>query len=210
MSETSTIDSSIQNLEEQIEEHSKAARNILMYVFVFASMILVMGFMLSTYERFQNETALNEMAKIAYEIQRKEGSVNSPFLADLNKAINSIGSSSNSTVSSFYVFAALFVVVFGVMMAIYRFHLSEISKAQHHKLGFMRIRVAANNSDKEGFLTEVRESLTHNAFEYSTGKDKKIKSPLPGHPTSDISTSLVNKLLSNVEVKIKNEPQKSA
>lgn len=112
-----------------------------------------------------------------------------------------------------YIFAAIFVVVFvvvfGVLMSIYRFHLIEISKAEHNRLGFMRIRVAANNADKDGFQSEVREALTQNAFEYSTGKDKKVESPLPGHLTSDISTALINKLMSNIDVKLKKDAKQT-
>lgn len=107
-----------------------------------------------------------------------------------------------------YVVSGLFVVVFGVLMAVYRFHLNEVARAAHYKIGFMRIRVAANNHDKEGFLTEVRQSLTDKAFDFSPssvlgGKGKQVESPLPGHPSSDLSAMLLNKLLEGVEVKKK-------
>ena len=107
-----------------------------------------------------------------------------------------------------YALVGVFVVVFGVLMAIYRFHLNEIAKAEHSKLGFMRIRVAANNYDREGFHSEVRQSLTDRAFDYTLpslikGKDKIIESPLPGHPTSDVSTVVINKLLEGLEVRKK-------
>ncbi|MAY43231.1 MULTISPECIES: hypothetical protein [unclassified Neptuniibacter] len=109
----------------------------------------------------------------------------------------------NTTV--LYVFVVLFVVVFGVMMAIYRFHLNEISRSEQLKVGFMRIRIAANNHDKEGFLSEVRGALTNDAFTYQTGKEKKVESPLPGHPSSDISALLVNKLIDSIDLKIKDK-----
>ena len=109
-----------------------------------------------------------------------------------------------------YVLSGLFVFVFvfGVLMAVYRFHLNEVARAAHYKIGFMRIRVAANNHDNEGFLTEVRQSLTDRAFDFSPssvlgGKGKQVESPLPGHPSSDLSAMLLNKLLEGVEVKKK-------
>ena len=107
-----------------------------------------------------------------------------------------------------YALVGVFVVVFGVLMAIYRFHLNEIAKAEHNKLAFMRIRVAANNYDREGFHSEVRQSLTERAFDYSLpsligGRGKNIESPLPGHPTSDASAMIINKLLEGLEVRKK-------
>lgn len=107
-----------------------------------------------------------------------------------------------------YILAGIFVVVFGVVMAVYRFRLNEIAKATHYKIGFMRIRVAANNFDRDGFNTEVRQSLTERAFDYSassllSSKGKQVESPLPGHPTSDIFAMFLNKLLEDFELKKK-------
>lgn len=107
-----------------------------------------------------------------------------------------------------YILAGIFVVVFGVVMAVYRFRLNEIAKATHYKIGFMRIRVAANNFNRQGFHTEVRQSLTERAFDYSassllSSKGKQVESPLPGHPTSDISAMFLNKLLEGFELKKK-------
>ncbi|BBO83925.1 hypothetical protein DSCO28_44910 [Desulfosarcina ovata subsp. sediminis] len=50
---------------------------------------------------------------------------------------------------------------------------------------------------------QVRDALTQNAFEYTTGKEKKVESPLPGHPSSDLVASVLDKLLENIEIKIK-------
>lgn len=105
-----------------------------------------------------------------------------------------------------YVFAALFSVVFGVLMAIYRFHLSEISRSEQYRLGLHRIRIAANNHDKEGFNSEVRISLTQGAFDFNSGKEKKVESPLPGHPASDIGSLLTNKFLETIDIKVTNKP----
>ena len=95
-------------------------------------------------------------------------------------------------------------MVFGVLMAIYRFHLNEIAKTEKYRMGFMRIRVAAYNSENKGFDTEVRTSLTDGAFDYDQGtKGKKISNPMPGNPTSDISTVLINKFVEGFDVKPK-------
>jgi len=99
---------------------------------------------------------------------------------------------------------AIFVVVFSVFMSIYRFHLNEISKAEHFKLGFMRIRIAAHNS-KPAFQTEVRQALTERAFAYEAPpqglfKNKRVESPLPGHPPSDIAVHLLDRLLDKFEL----------
>lgn len=103
---------------------------------------------------------------------------------------------------------AIYVMVFGVLMAIYRFHLNEISRAEHFIIGFMRIRVAANNAGDEGFQSEVRTSLTEGAFSHHTVQQKgivrkQVESPIPGHPTSDVTSILLNKLLEGFEVKRK-------
>ena len=67
-----------------------------------------------------------------------------------------------------YVFmiCGLYLVVFGILVAIYRFHLVEISRNEQIKLGFWRIRIAARNT-KPGFQTEVRQSLTKDAFSFN-------------------------------------------
>ncbi len=103
---------------------------------------------------------------------------------------------------------ALFVIILSISTALYRFHQKEMTKNEHYKLGFLRIRIAANNNDKDGFGSEVRASLTSGAFTFhSEGlfdkKGKKLESPIPGHPTSELATVIVNKLLEQVEVVLK-------
>lgn len=100
---------------------------------------------------------------------------------------------------------AMSVLVISVFTAFYRFHQREMTKNEHYKLGFLRIQIAASNNEREGFKDEVRTALTLNAFTIpSEGlfdrKDKKISSPIPGHPTSELATGMVNKLLEQVEV----------
>lgn len=92
---------------------------------------------------------------------------------------------------------ALLSVVIAILLSLYRFHLQEISRTEHYKLGFLRIRIAATNVDG-GFQSEVRQSLTDGAFSYDSSKRVKkgpIESPLPGHPGSDASALLLNRIL---------------
>jgi hypothetical protein len=102
------------------------------------------------------------------------------------------------------------IVIISILTALYRLHLKEISKAEQNLTAFYRIRIAANNMKNEGFGTEVRLALTQNAFYHNAesnssilGSNKKIESPIPGHPSSDILTAVLNKILDNVEVKPK-------
>ncbi len=119
-----------------------------------------------------------------------------------SETLTKLFGSDNSSVN--LILYALLILVFGVFTSLYRFHLKEIAKYQHYLLGFMRIRIAANNSEN-GFNTEVRQSLTNEAFSYDTktpliGKDKKIENPLPGHPSADIGTLILNKLIDSMEI----------
>ena len=110
---------------------------------------------------------------------------------------------------------AVFTLIFGVTMSIYRFHLNEISKMEHYKIGFLRIRIAANNIS-EGFQDEVRKALTESAFTFQSSssgfkRPKKVDSPLPGHPGVDLTTIILNRLLDGVEIKpaIRDKNEKS-
>ncbi|MDQ1164880.1 hypothetical protein [Flavobacterium sp. SORGH_AS_0622] len=106
-----------------------------------------------------------------------------------------------------YIIYGIFILIFSIVTSFYRFHQKEISKHEHYLIGFHRIRIAANNS-KNKFETEVRTELTRDAFSYEThkaifSKEKKIESPIPGHPTSDISVMLINKIFEAIEIKAK-------
>lgn len=100
-----------------------------------------------------------------------------------------------------YIMFGAFVLIFGVVASFYRHHTKEASKFEQFHIGFLRIRVAANNSST-GFEDLVKESLTRDAFQFETNK-KRIESPLPGHPTTDIVTNMLSKLLDNFELKQK-------
>jgi hypothetical protein len=98
-------------------------------------------------------------------------------------------------------------ILLGVLVSLYRFHLLEIARTEHYKIGFMRIRVAANNASK-GFGSEVRRALTDGAFIYESSKPSragKVENPLSGHPGADISTAVINKVLDKIDVSLKHK-----
>jgi len=95
--------------------------------------------------------------------------------------------------------AGAFALVFGILMAIYRHHLTEVSKYQHYKTGFTRVRVAMRSAESGERTALVQAALLDRAFECRSGKEKQIESPVPGHPASDASTLLLNKLLELIE-----------
>lgn len=109
-----------------------------------------------------------------------------------------------------YLLFGSFVTVFAVLMATHRFHLSESSRMNHIRLGFMRIRVAGRNT-KLAWQSEVRQALTTGAFPtadastgISFGKSKpQVESLLPGHPASDLSAQILNKVLEKLEISVK-------
>lgn len=109
--------------------------------------------------------------------------------------------------SVLYVFLAIYTLTFSILMAVYRLHIGEAARLQHHKIGFMRISVAGNNSDIEGYQSEVREALTKNAFEYQTlsAKKGKVESPVSGYPASEITTTVLNKVLDGLEIVTKRD-----
>lgn len=109
---------------------------------------------------------------------------------------------------SSYILYGIFILVFGVLTSFYRFFLKEISKQEHYLVGFYRIRIAGQNSTTK-YDDEVKIALTHNAFNYEslTGNknNKNVESPIPGHPTSDITTILLNKILNQLDFKTKDK-----
>lgn len=91
----------------------------------------------------------------------------------------------------------------GIFIAHYRFHVRESAKMDDYRIAFLRIRVAGRNYQK-GWGSEVRNALTEDAFKINANenkKSKKIDSPIPGHPGSDISALVIDKLLKIIEDK---------
>lgn len=206
-----SIDDAIEACEVHAKDHSRAALRVQLILLAYIVLLICAGgvipmardeYVWSAVEAQKNayhkaELLLIEIEKKLHSAEPKPPSLESPY-PEIHK------SSVQSVDILYYILFGIFVIIFGVMMAVYRFHLAEIAKAEHYKIGFMRIRIAANNIEK-GFLTEVRLALTDSAFDNgkvlsATGRTKKLESPLPGHPTSDVGTAILNKLLDQVEV----------
>lgn len=120
------------------------------------------------------------------------------------KLIGTAYSMPNTDAKTNYILYLLLIVVFSIFTSLYRFHSKEIAKYEHFLLGFMRIRIAATNNEP-GYQTEVRQSLTHEAFTYDTKpalitKGRKVENPVPGNPTSDIGTAIINKIFESIEI----------
>lgn len=218
MTEEKSIDRAIIDVDSQISEHRKDAGRVFLFLTIASALLL--GASYSVYW-IQSVKVRDQISDIYVDTKRmveiiestsKQTAGNSirsvsniDALDDLGMRMMNVYNSAQKPIDSslIYVFVAVFIVVFGVSMALYRFYLTEISRAQQYRLGLMRIRIAANNSDTSGFDSEVRQSLTADAFVYSTGKDKKVESPVPGHPGVDAGALLVNKIFDKFDVALK-------
>lgn len=99
-------------------------------------------------------------------------------------------------------FVALTVMVFGVFMALHRYHLNEVAKYEHYNLAFSRLNIARSfGGFGDGKDSPIIASLTTDAFNYVSGaaSKNKVSSPMPGHPTSDLSAVVLNKLLEKID-----------
>ena len=169
----STIDEAIATCDSHVQEHRRSGATILI-VLAAATTILVLAVAAFGWLLFQPLARLSE-----------------------DKAISALFSG-----PFIYAVLAIFTVIFGVLMAIYRFHLNEVAKAEHNKIGFLRIRIAAHNSSP-GYQSEVRQSLTEQAFLSGSGlsgKTKLVESPLPGHPTADVTAAVLDKILQRFDL----------
>lgn len=87
----------------------------------------------------------------------------------------------------------LAVLVFYTCFSQYRFYSAEGLKAEHIRLGFIRIRAAAHNFSDPGFRTEVRRSLCTGAFTPTVGNGLQSKQEvLPGYLPADIAAEILD------------------
>lgn len=230
--EKNSIDTAIQNIEKQITEHRDSTKYILYSLTGIGLTLIIIGVSIYIFQGYMSIVSIPKLRPQTIEETSPSKSTTKSPLNVTNKdnnqdtGQNSIPKKYESkadnitpndinynkilyeAISFFpdykilYICFGLFVIIFGVLMSVYRFHLTEISRNEQYKLGLLRIRIAANNSNTEGFDSEVRTSLTQGAFEFSSGKEKNIESPLPGHPTSDFSTLFINKILDSMNVKL--------
>jgi len=147
-------------------------------------------------ERIEGHKAKFELQALALAKERQQ------LTASLAEAQNQPGVGA-------YVYTGLgaaMLVIISLAVGLYRFHLKEVSRLEGDKLGFLRIRIAANNYDRPGFQSEVRSALTSGAFRLDTVKtpaNSNLESPLPGHPSSDLATSLLNRVLDKFDISVK-------
>lgn len=99
--------------------------------------------------------------------------------------------------------AALFLIVLGLLIGVYRIHVKEIARNEYSRLALLRVSLAKAAGGSE----EVIKCLLQDAFSVPTEQAalfsgrRKFESPLPGHPGSDLGTALINKFLENYEFK---------
>ncbi|MDD2700288.1 MAG: hypothetical protein PHH36_03525 [Sideroxydans sp.] len=211
--QTTSTDRAVQECDEMIRAHRKSLSQIIVIGASLLSLVVFVGFSLLF---GPNGSAQKSSSAIPISATSEQISATSDHKPATTKQKSTASDKPPATSVEIPVLSAqlsnsvlwgvfaIFVIIFSVVMSIYRFHLNEISKAEHYKLGFMRIRIAASNS-KPTYQSEVRISLTDHAFAYekpSHGlfKNKHIESPLPGHPTSDLATHLLDKMLDKFEL----------
>jgi len=175
-----------------IDDAIKACEKIIFWHRVYSFLILIL-LVVCTFVFYK---AFNNLEKMSENVQeRQNGQITS---ADGLEFV-----SKNATFT--YMTLGVYLVVVGILVAIYRVYLVEISRNEQIKLGFWRIRIAARNTDP-GFQTEVRQSLTKDAFTFNrkaqSEKSKEVESPVPGYPASDLAAAVLNKILENVEVNV--------
>jgi hypothetical protein len=223
-----TTDQAILRCEEIIAAHSKKARTLLVVILsvstlflTIVSMPFIKQYLLgdrtitivgsgsdNNYIRELNDSVINNSSQYdsliskAITFQKLLNAKNEQDIS-FRKSIEKVEKVSFSD----YISYSIFILFFGVFTSFYRFHMKEISKQEHYLIGFQRIRIAGVNS-KTKYDDEVKIALTKNAFYYESDvknlqTKKKLESPIQGHPASDLSTVLINKMLDKFDFKPK-------
>ena len=205
------IKNAIFSLDSLIKKHEKSSRIIAGILIFFMFTLCVSGFYLYTYQLKVNSNLSEKITPIIQEFMKRIRNIdtNNSFPDQLCGELSSnilLQLRTAEVVSlrdkSILVFSfAIFTLVFGVLMAIYRHHLIEISKCQYFRIAFMRIEAATDDILNGEDKSVLKSSLADRAFDYRSGKETKIEGPLPGHPTSDATTAIINRLLELLEPK---------
>ena len=112
-------------------------------------------------------------------------------------SVSSVISFLETSRAGWFAFVAVLSLVF-IIVSLYRMHAREYTRLEVAKMGLLRSGVAAAVAGRED-RTEVVKALVKDAFSSEAeqrgrlGK-KSLESPLPGQPTSDLLTMIVNKL----------------
>lgn len=107
-----------------------------------------------------------------------------------------------------YGFGGLNIVLISVFTALYRFHQKEIVKNEYLQTGAFRIQAAIAMKKDNPDADKIAESLVNEAFlvereRIFQKKKKEVESPLPGYPSADILTAIINKLIESIDVIVK-------
>lgn len=205
------IKNAISNLDFLIKKHEKSSRIVAGILVSFMFILFVSGFYLYTYQLKISSDVSEKISPIVQEFIKQVRDINSskqsanPSCSDLSRDIK-LQLTSAEVVSlrdkNVLIFSfAIFTLVFGVLMAIYRHHLVEISKCQYFRIAFMRIEAATDDILNGEDKSVLKASLADRAFDYRSGKEKKVEGPLPGYPASDTTTAIINRLLEVLEPK---------
>ncbi|TGK10404.1 hypothetical protein EHO58_00005 [Leptospira selangorensis] len=86
----------------------------------------------------------------------------------------------------------LLITLVGILMALYRLHITEINKYEHFKIGLIRLHIALIYSSDEDMPVA---SLLDNVFNHTQKYDKqKFPSLIPGAVASDSISLILNKI----------------
>ena len=104
-----------------------------------------------------------------------------------------------------YVLFGVLSVLIAIAISLYRYHLAQIEHYQAVKLGFYRILFLTEGS-RSKLQPEVIRVLTESAFPIGgTSRLKNprhIENPVPGHPTLEVGSALLNKLIDALDIVI--------
>ncbi|MCI5123277.1 MAG: hypothetical protein D3925_02060 [Candidatus Electrothrix sp. AR5] len=91
-----------------------------------------------------------------------------------------------------------FSISFGVLVSLYRFHQTTALKEENNLTSFLMLDIALGTNPT--IEEKVKKMIIDKSFLARIDtKNKKTTSPLPGHPVSDGTTLLVNRLMDLIE-----------
>ena len=118
------------------------------------------------------------------------------------------------TEAELYGIAAGFVILVSVLVGLYRSHVREIAKNEQYQIGLLRVEAATKMLGDHKAFSEAREGLIKGAFDvapesilFRREPKKVVESPLPGHFATDFATSILNKVVEQIEVVLKPRTQ---
>lgn len=200
--DANSIGYAIENCREHIRNHRRQASKLLILMMT----VIVVFILLQLVVPIMNEINVNYITNQYDNIYSNlfKSSDSKELLKDLNgfsKELITIDK------TAMYIAYGIVVLMFGVLASFYRYQLKEIAKFEHYLFGFTRIRIAGYFGDTK-YEDTVREALTKDAFNYLDNKDsipkkKKVESPIEGHPTSDFTTELLNRVLNAIDISVK-------